>query len=60
MSSKILWRTAAKRRFVRMPITIRVVNDNEFKAWVEAAKKKYAVDQAAPPTAIAAAGASVR
>jgi len=43
-----------------MPITIRVVNDNEFKAWVEAAKKKYAVDQAAPPTAIAAAGASAR
>jgi len=43
-----------------MPITIRVVNDNEFKTWVEAAKKKYAVDQAAPPTAIAAAGASAR
>jgi cytochrome c oxidase subunit 2 len=43
-----------------MPITIRVVNDNEFKTWVEAAKKKYAVDQVAPPTAIAAAGASAR
>jgi cytochrome c oxidase subunit 2 len=43
-----------------MPITIRVVNDNEFKTWVEAAKKKYAVDQSAPPTAIAAAGASAR
>jgi len=43
-----------------MPITIRVVNDNEFKTWVEAAKKKYAVDHAAPPTAIAAAGASAR
>lgn len=43
-----------------MPITIRVVNDNEFKTWVEAAKKKYAVDQSAPPTAIAVAGASAR
>jgi cytochrome c oxidase subunit II len=43
-----------------MPITIRVVNDNEFKTWVEAAKEKYAVDQSAPPTAIAAAGASAR
>jgi cytochrome c oxidase subunit 2 len=43
-----------------MPITIRVVNDNEFKTWVEAAKKKYAVDQSAPPTAIAAAGALAR
>ena len=43
-----------------MPITVRVVNDNEFKEWVEAAKKKYAVDQSAPPTAIAAAGASPR
>ncbi len=43
-----------------MPITVRVVNDNEFKAWVEAAKKKYAVDQSAPPTAIAAAGAAPR
>jgi len=43
-----------------MPITIRVVNDNEFKTWVEAAKKKYAADQSAPPTAIAAAGASAR
>ena len=43
-----------------MPITVRVVNDNEFKTWVEAAKKKYAVDRVAPPTAIAAAGASAR
>jgi cytochrome c oxidase subunit 2 len=43
-----------------MPITIRVVNDNEFKTWVEAAKKKYAVDQVAPPTAIAAVAASAR
>ena len=43
-----------------MPITVRVVNDNEFKTWVEAAKKKYAVDQSAPPTAIAAAGAWAR
>ena len=43
-----------------MPITIRVVNDNEFKTWVEAAKKKYAVVESAPPTAMAAAGASPR
>jgi cytochrome c oxidase subunit 2 len=39
-----------------MPITVRVVNDTEFGAWVETAKKKYAIDQHAPPTALAAAG----
>ncbi len=43
-----------------MPITVRVVNDNEFTTWVEAAKKKYAGDESAPPTAIAAAGAAAR
>jgi cytochrome c oxidase subunit 2 len=43
-----------------MPITVRVVKESEFTTWLEAAKKKYAVDQSAPPTAIAAAGASPR
>jgi cytochrome c oxidase subunit 2 len=43
-----------------MPITVRVVKESEFTTWLEAAKKKYAVDQIAPPTAIAAAGASPR
>ncbi len=27
-----------------MPIAVRVVNDQEFAAWVEAAKKKFATD----------------
>ncbi len=39
-----------------MPIAIRVVNDAAFAAWVAAAKKKYASDERAPPTAFAAAG----
>jgi cytochrome c oxidase subunit 2 len=43
-----------------MPITVRVVKESEFTTWLEAAKKKYAVDQSAPPTAVAAAGASPR
>jgi cytochrome c oxidase subunit II len=43
-----------------MPITVRVVKESEFTTWLETAKKKYAVDQSAPPTAIAAAGASPR
>ncbi|HML07492.1 MAG TPA: cytochrome c oxidase subunit II [Xanthobacteraceae bacterium] len=43
-----------------MPITVRVVNDHDFTAWVDAAKKKYAGDQGAAPTALAAAGTSAR
>src|SRR5512136_116656 len=37
-----------------MPITVRVVNDKEFAAWVEAAKKKFA---SAPANSFASAGA---
>jgi cytochrome c oxidase subunit 2 len=42
-----------------MPITVRVVNDAEFAAWVETEKKNAGIDGAAP-TAVAAAGASAR
>jgi cytochrome c oxidase subunit 2 len=38
-----------------MPITVRVVNDTEYTAWIEQAKKKYATD-GSRPTAVAAAG----
>ena len=37
-----------------MPIAVRVVNDQEFAAWVEAAKKKYATN---PANTFASAGA---
>src|SRR5512143_2062313 len=37
-----------------MPITVRVVNDKDYTAWVEQAKKKYATD-GSRPTAVAAA-----
>ncbi len=40
-----------------MPIAIRVVNDRDYTAWREQAKKKYATDDSVRPTAIAAAGA---
>jgi cytochrome c oxidase subunit 2 len=36
-----------------MPIAVRVVNDQEFASWVEAAKKKYATN---PASTFAAAG----
>ena len=36
-----------------MPIAVRVVEDQEFAAWVEAAKKKYATN---PANTYAAAG----
>jgi len=39
-----------------MPITIRVVNDRDYTAWIEQAKKKYATDDSRP-TAVAEAGA---
>ena len=42
-----------------MPITVRVVNDAEFAAWVETEKKNAGLDGASP-TAVAAAGASAR
>ena len=38
-----------------MPIQIRVVNDQAFAAWIEDAKKKYARNDDAAPTAVAAA-----
>jgi len=40
-----------------MPITIRVTDDNGFTAWVAQAKQKFAGEETAPPTALAAAGA---
>jgi cytochrome c oxidase subunit 2 len=42
-----------------MPITVRVVNDAEFAAWVTQEKKNAGLDRAAP-TALAAAGATAR
>jgi cytochrome c oxidase subunit 2 len=41
-----------------MPIAVRVVSDQEFAAWVELAKKKYARDDAIAPTAVAAVPAA--
>jgi cytochrome c oxidase subunit 2 len=41
-----------------MPITVRVVSEQAFAAWVEDAKKKYARDDIVPPTNVAAAGAA--
>jgi cytochrome c oxidase subunit II len=43
-----------------MPIAVRVVNDKDFAAWVDQAKKKFASDERAPPTAFAAAGLPAR
>ena len=40
-----------------MPIAVRVVNDQEFAAWVEAAKKKYASN---PANSFASAGAAAQ
>jgi cytochrome c oxidase subunit II len=42
-----------------MPITVRVVNDAEFAAWVEQEKKNAGLDPVAPTT-LAAAGATAR
>jgi cytochrome c oxidase subunit 2 len=38
-----------------MPITVRVVSEQAFAAWVEDAKKKYASDDTAPPANVVAA-----
>jgi cytochrome c oxidase subunit 2 len=38
-----------------MPIAVRVVNDAEYTAWIDQAKKKYASDDSVRPTAVAAA-----
>jgi len=42
-----------------MPITVRVVNDAEFAAWVETEKKNAGLDRASPTT-LAAAGTTAR
>jgi cytochrome c oxidase subunit 2 len=43
-----------------MPIAVRVVSEQAFSAWVEEAKKKYARDEALPPTTVAAAQSTPR
>jgi cytochrome c oxidase subunit II len=43
-----------------MPIAVRVVSEQAFAAWVEDAKKKYASDDVAPPTSMAAAQSAAR
>ena len=40
-----------------MPITVRVVSDKDFTAWVADAKKNFSSNDSAPPNAFAAAGA---
>jgi len=40
-----------------MPITVRVVNDKDFTAWVADAKKNFSSNDSAPPNSFAAAGA---
>ena len=40
-----------------MPIAVRVVNDQEFATWIEAAKKKYATN---PANSLASAGAAAQ
>jgi len=43
-----------------MPVAVRVVNDSDFTAWLDAAKKKYAGAQSAPTNAFAAAAAALQ
>ena len=43
-----------------MPIAVRAVSEQAFSAWVEEAKKKYARDEALPPTTVAAAQSTPR
>ena len=43
-----------------MPIAVHVVSEQAFSAWVEGAKKKYARDEALPPTTVAAAQSTPR
>jgi heme/copper-type cytochrome/quinol oxidase subunit 2 len=40
-----------------MPIVVRVVNEKDYSAWLEDAKKKYATDESRA-MAVAAAGAN--
>jgi len=43
-----------------MPIAVHVVSEQAFSAWVEEAKKKYAREDALPPTTVAAAQSTPR
>jgi len=43
-----------------MPIAVRVVSEQAFAAWVEEAKRKYAVDDRTPPTSVAAVQSTKR
>ena len=43
-----------------MPIAVHVVSEQAFSAWVVEAKKKYARDEALPPTTVAAAQSTPR
>ncbi len=43
-----------------MPITVRVVNDNDFTAWVAQAKKNYGSNETAPKDSYAAAATLLR
>jgi cytochrome c oxidase subunit II len=43
-----------------MPIAVRVVSEQAFAAWIEESKKKYARDETAPPTNVAAAQPTAR
>src|SRR5471032_491002 len=38
-----------------MPLAVRVVSEKDYAAWLDAAKKKYANDDSAHPTTVAAA-----
>jgi cytochrome c oxidase subunit II len=42
-----------------MPIAVRVVSEDEFKKWVEGARKRFARDDAAPATTVATAEQSI-
>jgi cytochrome c oxidase subunit 2 len=37
-----------------MPIEVRVVNDKDYAAWLDEAKKKYATDDSRPTNVVAA------
>ncbi|MFZ0847443.1 MAG: cytochrome c oxidase subunit II [Pseudolabrys sp.] len=42
-----------------MPIAVHVVSEKEYTAWLDQAKKKYATDESARPTAVAAAEGAI-
>jgi cytochrome c oxidase subunit II len=39
-----------------MPISVHVVSENDFDAWVAQAKQKFAAENGVPPNTLAAAG----